>query len=126
MKSKFLKTWMVAGVLGLMSASPSLACSIFSFLPPPPKADPIFTPPSFDKGGLESFFKPFTPPKVTETDLEEIFNHFLPPTQGPNFFKIGHEPAPAAVPEPGTLALMGFGVLGVAAASRRRRKNQLS
>lgn len=41
---------------------------------------------------------------------------------GPESFFIGKREAPAAVPEPGTMILLGTGLAGAAGAARRRRK----
>ena len=36
-------------------------------------------------------------------------------------FLTDHSPEPSSVPEPGTLALMGLGLVGIAATRRRKR-----
>jgi hypothetical protein len=101
MKHNNLKALILMVIVSLAAIIPAQACSILSFLPP-----------TLPKG-----------------DIELVFNNFTPPKKGPPTFKIEDAPIPGpvpeAVPEPGTMALMGIGALLLAGAAHRNRKNQL-
>ncbi len=97
MKHQLLKTGLIAGILALGTSMPSQACSILNF----------------------------RPPSFPNEDIKLIFNQFELPMPGPNSLKFDGPPSPEAVPEPGTLALMGMGVLALAGAAHRSRKKQL-